>query len=152
LRERKEDIPLLAEHFLRQQLKSSAKNISGFHPRVMELFERYDWPGNVRELENIIEHAISFSKNEVILPNDLPAAILKTEPVPFDYQPATALSLAEAKNRAIEEVEKAYLLKLLKEYHGNVTKISEVAQMTRRNLYRLMNRYGLAPESWRNSK
>ncbi len=152
LRERKEDIPLLAEHFLQQQLKASAKNISGFHSRVLELFERYDWPGNVRELENVIEHAISFAKHEVILPHDLPATIFKAEPVQLDYQPLTAVSLTEVKNRAIEEVEKTYLLKLLKEHNGNVTKIAEVAQMTRRNLYRLMNRYGLAPEGWRNRK
>ncbi len=149
LRERKEDIPLLAEHFLRQQLRSSSKNITGFHSRVMELFERYDWPGNVRELENVIEHAISFSKNEVIMPHDLPATIVKAAPIQLDYQPLTSISLAEAKNRAVEEIEKTYLLKLLKECNGNVTKISEISQMTRRNLYRLLNRYGLDPVSWR---
>ena len=152
LRERREDIPLLAEHFLRQQLKSSTKNIRGFNPQVLEQFERYDWPGNVRELENVVEHAISLAKDEEIMMHDLPPAILKSEPTQFNYQPLTALPLAEAKNRAVEEVEKTYLLKLLKEYNGNVTKISEKAQMTRRNLHRLLNRHGLDPALWRHAK
>ena len=152
LRERKEDIPLLAEHFLQQQVKSSTKNIVGFNPQVLVLFENYDWPGNIRELENIVEHAISLSRGEEIMPFDLPPAFLKIKPTHPNYQPLTALPLSEAKNRAIEEVEKTYLLKLLKEFNGNVTKISEKAQMTRRNLHRLLNRHGLDPALWRNAK
>lgn len=150
LRERKEDIPLLAEYFLQKQLKSSSKDIVGFNPQVLKQFELYNWPGNIRELENVLEHAISLSRDKEIKLHDLPSALLNIKPTEEKYQSLTNLPLAEAKNRAIEEVEKMYLLKLLKECNGNVTKISEKAKMTRRNLHRLLNRHSLNPSNWRN--
>ncbi|NOZ62980.1 MAG: sigma-54-dependent Fis family transcriptional regulator [Calditrichaeota bacterium] len=152
LRERPEDIPLLMEHFLREQLKSSPKSIQGFHPQVMDLFQVYPWPGNVRELENVVEHAISLARGDEILLNDLPESILQFVQNHHEIQPLTSLPLAEAKRRAIEKTEKTYLLALLKEYHGNITKIAEKSKMTRRNLHRILNRHGLNPAAWRNQK
>ena len=149
LRERREDIPLLAEYILKQKIKSSPKEILRFQSNVLELFEQYDWPGNVRELENVIEHAISLSRGEEITIRDLPASILKIGLSGNHRNNWTSLPLAEAKERAIEEIEKTYLLSLLKKCHGNVTQMAEKSKMTRRNLHRLLNKHGLNPSLWR---
>lgn len=149
LRQRREDIPLLAHHFLHQQLKSSSKVINGFHPQVLQKFEEYDWPGNVRELENVVERAIALATGNEIVPSDLPAHITKINTEDSQNQALASLSLVEAKKRAIDEIEKNYLITHLKMYQGNVTKIAQKAQMTRRNLHRLLNRHGLKPANWR---
>ena len=151
LRERYEDIPLLAEYILKQKIKSSPKKIFGFQSKVLEFFEQYDWPGNIRELENVIEHAISMARGEEITVRDLPATILKIGLSGNNQDNWTLLPLAEAKERAIEDIEKAYLLSLLKNCCGNVTQMAEESKMTRRNLYRLLNKYGLNPALWRKS-
>ncbi len=152
LRERQEDISLLAEYFLRNQLKSSTKEIAGFHHLVLQHFDLYDWPGNVRELENVIEHAVAVARGSEITLADLPTNITQEKGNYLINDQMNSLSLIELKNRTYDEVERAYLLKHLKKNNGNVTKISEKAQMTRRNLHRLLNKHGLDPSSWRNKK
>lgn len=152
LRERREDIPLLAEYFLRRQLKSSSKEISGFHPQVSQLLYEYNWPGNVRELENVVEHAITLTRDDEIMLSDLPPHIQEIKTKHVQEQSLTSLTIVEAKRRAIEEVERNYLLTLLKECRGNVTKIAKISQMTRRNLHRLFNKHNLDPAIWRNTK
>lgn len=145
LRERKEDISLLAEHFLQKTLKSSPKRIDGFSDEVIQQFENYKWPGNVRELENLIERAVTITKDEKITLADLPPEMqLKNNSTSF-----LNLSFAEAKQKAIDDVEKKYLIHLLRKYKGHVTKIAKEAQMTRRNLYRLFSRYNIVPGLWR---
>ncbi|MBN2008733.1 sigma-54-dependent Fis family transcriptional regulator [candidate division KSB1 bacterium] len=153
LRERREDIRVLAEYFLRQQLKSSEKEISGIHPLVAELFDKYDWPGNVRELENVMEHAITLCRGDEIVLADLPANLLKdTTKNNNGNESYTTLSLSELKQKKIEEVEKDYLLALLKECKGNVTHMAQKAQMTRRNIHRLFIRHHIDPSVWRTTK
>jgi two-component system response regulator HydG len=147
LRERREDIPLLAEHFLRQQLKTSSKVINGFDQRVLQQFEQYDWPGNVRELENAVERACAMTTGKKITLKELPPKFSKDGSI--QPSPANSLSLTEAKKHAIEQIERNYLLTLLEECRGNVTQIAQKAQMTRRNLHRLLNRYGLDAAAWR---
>lgn len=81
LRERREDIPLLARHFLRTYATANAKPISHISPAAMALLVGYDWPGNVRELEHAIEHAVTLTSNNVLLPEDLPlASLARLEP------------------------------------------------------------------------
>ncbi len=145
LRERTEDIPLLAEYFLKESLQSSAKNISGFSPEVMDRFLAYSWPGNVRELQNVIERAVALCKSDQITPADLPPKLLEKTPAPAPQN----LPLVEAKKRAIEEIEQKYLLLLLEKYRGNVTKMAAEAGMTRRNLHRLLKQYGFDAAVWR---
>jgi DNA-binding NtrC family response regulator len=149
LRERREDIALLAEYFLRSQLKTSVKDINGFHPLVLKKFENYNWPGNVRELENVIEHAVAVSRGNEITLADLPTNAIQNESKFLTTDQMNNLSLAEIKNRAYNEIERTYLLRNLKEFKGNVTQISQNAQMTRRNLHRLLKKHGLDPSSWR---
>lgn len=152
LRERREDISLLAEYFLRNQLKTSPKDLNGFHPLVLKEFEIYDWPGNVRELENVVEHAVTVARGTEITLADVPAYLAQKKTKTVNDQQMNSLSLAELKTRTCEAIEREYLLKYLKEFNGNVTKLADQAQMTRRNLHRLINRHGLDPAAWRGEK
>ncbi|MFQ5864056.1 MAG: sigma-54-dependent transcriptional regulator [bacterium] len=146
LREHRDDIRPLAEHFLRRYLKSSSKKVSGFSEDVLRCFEKYNWPGNVRELENAVERALTLSKGEIITLADLPPQL---QMLKVPEASLTNLTLVEAKQQMIEELEREYLLALLQKHHGNVTKIALDAGMTRRNLHRLLNRYGFKAETWR---
>lgn len=149
LRERRDDIYPLAEHFLCQYLKSSPKKISAFSDGVLMSFEKYEWPGNVRELENTIERSVTLAKGEQITMAELPPQM---ELPNSTAAPLTNLTLVEAKQQAINEIELKYLLALLQKHCGNVTKIATEAGMTRRNLHRLLKRHGLEADAWRKNK
>ncbi|MCK5086980.1 MAG: sigma-54-dependent Fis family transcriptional regulator [Melioribacteraceae bacterium] len=146
LRERKEDIGLLAKFLLQKTLKSSPKIIADIDNDVIQLFEKYKWPGNVRELENVIERAVTLAKGNRITLNDLPVEINTEEDstITFDN-----LSLQDAKKKTVDELERKYLIYLLNKHKGHVTKIAEEAGMTRRNIHRLLNRHKIDPNSWR---
>ena len=146
LREREGDITLLLNYFLSQKLKSSSKEVKGFTNEALEQLEKYNWPGNVRELENVVERAITLVKGEQITTAELPMPILSKKSLSYSF---TDLTLTQAKQNAIDKTEKKYLLYLLKKHNGNVTKISEAAGMTRRNIHRMLNRHSLDPNSWR---
>lgn len=147
LRERKEDIKLLSDHFLGEFSQKNNKVINGFSDEVMECFINYSWPGNVRELKNVVERAVAFAKEAIITPMELDK---RFSPVGKNIQNFGNLTLKQVKDKAVSEMEKKYLSYLLKEFSGNITKISEAAEMTRRNTYRLLQRYGLNPEHFRN--
>ncbi len=131
LRERKEDIPPLAEHFLSEVSQRVKKEIRGISAMAMQKLMLYDWPGNVRELENTIEHAVAITQNdviseEIILPSkDLPAEPLKP--------------LKEA----VEDFKRAYLVRLLEFTKGNVSKAAERAGKYRAEFYNLLKKYNL---------
>ena len=146
LRERYGDITLLAEFFLKRILKSSSKEIKGFSDEAIAKLEKYNWPGNVRELQNVVERAVALVKSDLITASELPASIQSVRTSQGSFK---ALNLSEAKQKAIDEVERKYLLSLLKKYRGNVTKIAEESGMTRRNIHRILNRHSLDPNSWR---
>jgi len=148
LRERRDDIRLLAEHFLRRTLKSSPKEIAGFSEETLSCFESYDWPGNVRELENVIERAVTLAKDNVITPAELPRPLRARTSLPTTevYGGST---LVEAKRRALHEVERNYLLEIVRAHRGNVTKAAAAAGVTRRHLHRLLKQHGLDAEAWR---
>ncbi len=148
LRDRKGDIKLLANYFLNQKLKSSSKEVIGFTDEAMSKLEEYDWPGNIRELENVVERAVTLVKGEVITLSELPPSIQPKNKSGFSFKD---LSHAEAKQKAIDNIEKKYLLYLLDKHSGNVTKIAEEAGMTRRNIHRMLNRHSIDPGSWRYS-
>ncbi|NUM78352.1 sigma 54-interacting transcriptional regulator [candidate division KSB1 bacterium] len=148
LRERCEDILPLATHFLQETLKFSPKKIRGFNHEVMQRFERYRWPGNIRELENVVQRAITLAHSDLITLADLPAHFLQD--VPELSEPKNGkLSLVQAKQMAIQQIERQYLLEMLVKHQGNVTKIAAESGMTRRNLHRLLNRHRLKAHEWR---
>jgi len=132
LRERKEDIPLLANHFLQRFTEENHKNISHISPEVFEVLVRYSWPGNVRELEHTIERAVILSIHPIILPEDLPRKILgeigDREVVPSEKSPS------------LKEVEKRYVLQVLQETKGNKKKAAEILGITRATLYQILEK------------
>jgi two-component system, NtrC family, response regulator GlrR len=137
LRERKEDIALLAEHFLKIYSRKLDKKMEGIAPEALQRMMLYDWPGNVRELENKIEYAVAMSGRSRIGPDD----ILISGP-PADREIKTF-------DAATEEFERDYLEKLLRMTKGNVQKAAQLADKQRTHLYYLMNKFGLKPSDFR---
>ena len=122
LRERKEDIPLLALHFLKKYAPEFKREVSDFSPEAMHKLLNHEWPGNVRELENLIERAVIFSQHHTIQRHDI---VLPEQPHPLDTE-----SFKEAKSRCIEKFEKDYIQQLLLEHRGNITQAAKAAHKT----------------------
>ena len=142
LMERKEDIPMLAHHFLQKCAAGSRGGVRGLLPETMALLKQYHWPGNVRELENAIERAVSLSHGPLLTPDDLPDAIRHSaaaevgpKPPKTDYDNEASLTL--------EEVEKRHLARVLRETRGNKVKAAKILGIDRRTLYRMAERFGL---------
>jgi DNA-binding NtrC family response regulator len=122
------------------------KSITGFSEEVFSLFEGYNWPGNVRELENIVERAVTLSKGTIITVAELPNQLFSSESLKGSFD---EIKFNDAKQMAINDVEKKYLLHLLEKHKGNITKMAEDAGMTRRNMHRLLNNHKLDTDQWR---
>lgn len=136
LRERREDIALLADHFFRRLTASNRKELKGFTPKAMDMLIKADWPGNVRELENTIEYAVAMT-NRTTITDDL---ILRT-----GNGQEELLTLQEAR----AAFEKKYLQNLLKITSGNVSKAAELAGKYRADLYNLMKKHGIRPQDYK---
>ena len=137
LRERKEDIPVLAEHFLKKYAEKNNRLLRGFTPLAMDLLMRYDWPGNVRELENVIERAVILSREQFITPEALPANVRMVDAKNNE-------SLAEGLvGRSIKEVEKELIIKTLEQTGHNITRAAEILGLTRRGLQYKLKELGL---------
>jgi DNA-binding NtrC family response regulator len=141
LAERKEDIPMLAHHFLQKCAAGSARPVRGFLPDTMALLTQYRWPGNVRELENAIERAVSLSHGPLLTPDDLPVAL--QQPGSRTGDKAEAMDQSEEATLTLEEVEKRHLSRVLKETKGNKVKAAKILGIDRRTLYRMAERFGL---------
>ena len=145
LRERLDDLPLLAAHFLRKHGGAEPPSLS---PDALEAMAGYAWPGNVRELENAVMHAIALHHNEVIGPESLPASITQRG-MPTGTG-ASALRddvelqpLTEAKRRASAQFEKRYLVAAMERAKGSVSEAARLAGLDRTNFRRLLQRHGL---------
>jgi len=130
LRDRREDIPLLAEHFLSRLRMRYRKQVNGISAAAMQLMMQYAWPGNVRELEHTIERALLLCRGEEIEPANLSIGTAR---------PA-ALSL---ENMSIDEMEAMLIRKVLRRCDGNISQASESLGLSRAALYRRMEKYGL---------
>jgi transcriptional regulator with PAS, ATPase and Fis domain len=135
LRDRKNDIPILAHHFLEHFCRECGLTWLDVSPEVRKLFLDYAWPGNVRELENTVERVVLFSRGGVIDVSDLPPAFHGTPPGLGDR---LFIGLPP-----LEEIERRYLLHVLESVGGNRTKAAEVMGIDRRTLYRMAERFGL---------
>jgi DNA-binding NtrC family response regulator len=129
LRERKEDIPLLAEHFLRKYSHQTTKQVDRMDPEAMQMLKAYDWPGNVRELENAVERAVVLAKSRLLRAADF--SFLRSAPAP------------EFKPRSLREMEKDYVLQVLAECDWNVTQASKTLDIHRATLHKMVKRLGL---------
>lgn len=133
LRERKEDIPLLAEHFLNGFKKKYNKPYLRYAPATMKKLEHYLWPGNVRELQHSIERSVILSEEDVLQPHDFylsQSELRSDEELLLD-------------NYNLDEIEKNVIRKVLSKNGGNVTKAAQELGLTRTSLYRRMEKYGL---------
>jgi two-component system response regulator GlrR len=133
LRERKDDIPLLAQHFLKQSAKRSNKDVRGFTPAAMHRLMVYSWPGNVRELENAVEKAVVMSRQDMVTPDFLPTVGVSSD---IGLKPLT-----EAK----EEFERSYLRNVLQMTGGNISRAAQFAGRYRADFYKMLKKYGLHP-------
>jgi two-component system response regulator GlrR len=132
LRERKEDIPALVEHFLKKITRQMKKEIKGLTPTAMQRLMLHEWPGNVRELENTIEYATAMTQEDVIAED----FILKTKT-------AAASEPIKPLREARETFEKGYLIHLLSLCEGNVTKAAKLAGRYRADFYNLVKKHAL---------
>src|SRR5271167_2733410 len=130
LRERKEDIPLLALHFLRQSAQRYRKNLTGFEPVALQLLLDHPWPGNVRELDHSIERAVLLAEGDSVRASDLGLRQARETPLRLD-------------DMGLEEVEKVLIQKALARYGGNVSHASKALGLSRSALYRRLQKYSL---------
>jgi len=139
LRERKEDIPLLAQQFLQTFSEKNNKTIKGFTPQAMDRLIRHDWPGNVRELMNAVERSIVLSRSEYLGEEDLP--LVPPEPK-TESCPQTAEKIDG--DLSLDEIEKAAIMKVLDASNGNKSEAARRLGITRKTLLKKLREYGAA--------
>jgi len=140
LRERSEDIPLLAQHFLKMFSEKNSKEIKGFTPQAMDRLLKYDWPGNVRELMNAVERGVVLASSEYLGEKDLPL-VLKEGASGGKAPPEQVIP----GDLPLEEVEKASILKTLQLTGGNKSEAARRLGITRRTLHKKLKKYGVMP-------
>ncbi len=129
LRERKSDIPLLANYFVKKYSRAMAKPISEISPEAMDVLVRFDWPGNIRELENAIERAMVVGKPPSILPENLPFRLTEKNHMP--------------RSGSLAAMEKIHIAAVLEQNNWNITRSADVLEIDRVTLYNKINKYGL---------
>jgi two-component system nitrogen regulation response regulator NtrX len=143
LRERQEDIPLLADHFMAEFAREYGRRIKSFDTGAVAVLKHYPWPGNVRELRNVIERLMIMVPGDSISAADLSfldPSVLTTRPV-VGTAPAERMTLHEARDR----FERDLILRTLAEQQNNMSRTAEVLGVERSNLYRKMKTFGIAP-------
>ncbi len=145
LRERREDIPLIAEHFLAKYTEQMAKAITGISREALELLTAYDWPGNIRELENVMERAVALESTPTILPDSLPVAVRgESRRVAAPAQAPDALPASGFDLEAhVKEIEIGYIAEALKRAGGVQVKAAELLGMSFRSFRYYVKKYNL---------
>jgi two-component system response regulator HydG len=132
LRQRRDDIPLLAEHFLDRYTRETNKDIDTISKEAMSLLRKYDWPGNVRELENAIERAVVICRKRLLGPEE------------FSFLAPHLLTATET--YSLEKTQIAHLLKVLKEFDWNITRAAQALEINRVTLHKKIKKYELRPD------
>lgn len=138
LRDRGDDVPLLAQRFLNKYTKENDKLIKGFTPMAMDALSKYSWPGNVRELENVIERAIILCMGQYISEKDLPPNILKD----YELEDAIQTQLSGG-GKSLDDIEKIALIETLKQTKGNKTEAATILNITRTTLRNKLKKHDL---------
>jgi len=150
LKERPEDIALLAEHFRGRAVAKSGRGPQRFSEVALRALTTYVWPGNVRELENAVERAVAIADGEAIQPLDLPAEVAEAAGVAAAPNLELAvLPYREAMELARDRGARDYLVALITKFEGNVSKAAEHAGIARESLHRALKRYDVEPELFR---
>ncbi len=144
LRERVNDIPLLAQHFLRQYSRKNRKTVRGFTPLAMDMLLKYNWPGNVRELENAVERAIILLTGDLISEKELPLSVTRS----YQGTPDTPGEIREAPStkplRSLDEIEKEAILAALEAAGGNKSEAARRLGINRKTLHKKLRSYGVS--------
>ena len=143
LRDRREDIPRLAEHFMAEMAREYGRRVKTFDASAVSVLQQYFWPGNVRELRNVIERLMIMVFGDVISASDV-TFLERSAPAPLEHvgaAPGGRVTLHEARDR----FERDLILKTLAEQQGNMSRTAEVLGVERSNLYRKMKAFGIAP-------
>ncbi|MEP9411972.1 MAG: sigma-54-dependent Fis family transcriptional regulator [Candidatus Brocadia sp.] len=130
LREHPEDIPLLANHFLRKSAAKAKKDVCGISKEAMNILIKCEWPGNIRQLENVIERAVVLTTNKILLPSDIPA-----EPEQNNNIPADSIS---CRFQTLEEIKRSYVRQILEYTGGNQNLAANILGINRKSLYRML--------------
>jgi two-component system response regulator HydG len=141
LAERKEDIPLLTQHFLELFAAKNRKEIKGFTPRAMDNLIRYDWPGNVRELMNAVERGVVLSRSSYLDVPDFP--FMKDSMLQNEQDSTTAAKLSMQGDVPLEKIEKTAILKTLEAANGNKSEAARRLGITRKTLHKKLKAYGV---------
>ena len=138
LNKRTEDIPVLADFFLRRYAKKNKKDIKGFHPQALMLLARYPWPGNIRELENTVERAVILCLGEQITPKELPPQML-----PKDFQLVAGGPVPASGGLTLKDMEREAIRVTLEQTEGNKSQAARLLGIARQTLLNKIKEYGL---------
>ena len=138
LRDRREDIPLLVDHLVRRAAAQCGKPVGAVSDAAVAVLRAYDWPGNVRELSHVLERSVALAQDTVISVEDLPSDVRGAAPASM---PADLVGDAPT----LEELKKRYIRHVLERSSGNISRAAAVLGLERRSLYRMLQRYGIAP-------
>lgn len=141
LRERREDIPLLAQHFLHKYATEYDKQASAFSSDAIQQLMLFDWPGNVRELEHVIERAVVLSDQKIIQKADIVLPGIESSVHQESFQ--------EAKDKVVAQFEGAYIQSLLLAHQGNITKAAQAAKKNRRAFWQLIQKHHINPQIYK---
>ena len=145
LRERREDVPSLLEHFVQLFNKKMGKHLTGVDPDALALLRAYDWPGNIRELRNVVERAMVVEKSKVITIKSLPNGIVNS-PTKVHPNENPTLTWPDHFDDAKEVFEKHFIVSALRARAGNVSLTAKETGLPRRTLYRRLTQYGIDPK------
>jgi len=137
LRDRRDDIPLLASYFIRKHAEKCKRKVAGLSGKARQCLQNYDWPGNVRELENAIERAVVLGSSDQILPEDLPEALLDTAP---------AVTSVNHYHDGLNQAKKQLIMKAYEEARGNYTESARILGVHPNYLHRLIRNLDLRTE------
>jgi len=149
LRDRKDDIHLLVENFLKNLNQLYSKKIAAIHPVVMEAFKGYDWPGNIRELENLIERSFILETSSTLTPDSFPGELFSGDEPVAQITLNPSQTLAAVRNRSIENIERQYLKEILTLNKGRINRTATQAGISTRQLHKLLTKYGIKKEDFR---
>jgi two-component system response regulator HydG len=146
LRERADDIPLLATHFVERYAREMGKPAACVSPDAIEVLTAYSWPGNVRELQNVLKRTIAMTRREVLMPDDLPDEIVTKA---GKHEGAARATFFQLRAERMAEFEKDYLTGLLQSFGGDVASAAQSTDLPKGTLYRLMKKHNLAASQFR---
>jgi two-component system response regulator AtoC len=149
LRDRREDVPLLAAHCLEKHARLLGRPVTGFEAEALRILTGYTWPGNVRELENAVERAVAVAEGQAVSVRDLPADVRGTQEGAIPGEVLARMPYREAVELARDRVSREYLVALMRELEGNVTRAADRAGMARESLHRLLKRYGVRSDDFK---